>query len=151
PEEVADPEVVGEPLEWIARAECDRQMLRVGLVAQAEVMVHELSPGPAPLRDAVLGEQVLADVVEDAVADPPRRRAGGHRGHAVGVVRRRDAQVVRAGAAPGGIRLVIAVAIQGPVLSRGLRRRRWVRVRRRSRLRRLALAATRGLLATPRG
>ena len=44
-----------------------------GLVAQAEVVVEELAPGPSPLRDVVLGEQVLADVVEDAVADVSAR------------------------------------------------------------------------------
>ena len=31
----------------------------------AEVVVEELAPRPTPLRDVVLGEQVLADVVED--------------------------------------------------------------------------------------
>src|SRR6266508_3258137 len=65
---------VPEPFEPVARLEGDRRGLGRCLVSQSEVVIEELAPGPAPLRYTVLREQVLADVVEDAVADVPRRR-----------------------------------------------------------------------------
>ena len=77
--EVDRVEVVSERLERIGGAEPDRLDLDHALVSQAEVVVEELSPDPAPLRDVVLGEQVLPDVVEDPVADEPRGPRRRHR------------------------------------------------------------------------
>ena len=75
-------------------------------------MVDELAPRPAPLRDVVLREDVLADVVEDPVADVPRRRTGHHHAHVVPVVRRRDAQVLRSRLTPVGMPEIVSAPVQ---------------------------------------
>src|SRR6266480_3052467 len=54
-----------------------------------------MAPRPAPLRDTVLGEDVLVDVVEDSVANEPRVRPGYGLAAPVGVAGRRDPGVGR--------------------------------------------------------
>ena len=103
-----------ERLERIVGVEGDRRVLARRLVTQADVMVDELSPDPAPLRDVVLAEEVLADIVEHAVADAARRRAALHGGHAIGVVRRPHARVRRSGLPPGRMRHIVAAAVECP-------------------------------------
>src|SRR5205823_5367703 len=80
-------EVVGERLERFARLgdERNRRGLAGRLVTKVERVVDELAPEPAHLRHVVLREEVLAErpreveVVEDAIADVPRRRTALHR------------------------------------------------------------------------
>src|SRR5215831_12656038 len=81
------------------------------LVAQADGVVDELAPRPAPLRDVVLGEEVLADVVEDAVADVARRWAGGHLA-VPDVVRGRDTGELRPCLPPRGVSRVVAAPVE---------------------------------------
>ena len=75
-------------------------------------MVDELAPGPAPLGDAVLGEDVLPEVVEDPVRDLAWRGAAGHGADAVRVVRRRDPGVLRARLPPVRVVVVVAAAVE---------------------------------------
>ncbi len=112
-EEVDRAEVVPEPLQRVARVEGDRRMLdgQLALVAQTERVIHELPPRPAPLRDPVLGEEVLADVVEDAVADEARRRAL-HRFRRTVVVRGGHTYVLGVRLPPRRIRDVVSPAVQ---------------------------------------
>ena len=80
--------------------------------AQAEGVVEELTPGPAPLGDPVLGEDVLVDVVEDAVADVAGVRAALRRADAVGVVGGADPQVGRLDWPHVGVGDVVAAAVE---------------------------------------
>jgi hypothetical protein len=114
--EVDRPEVVDEVLERIAGVERDRRVLGRPFVAEADVVIHELAPEPPDLRDAVLREEALADVVEDAVADDARGRPGHPPAHAVGVVRRRHAQVLRSCLAARGVQDVVAASVEAPEL-----------------------------------
>ena len=122
-----DRQVALELLETIVAVESDRRTLRGRLVAEAEIVIEKLAPGPAPLRDAVLREQVLADVVEDTVADVSRRRSADHAGDAVGVHGSRDAQERHTRLSPRVMRDVVSVAVQraprGPRARRCGRRR----------------------------
>ena len=83
-------EVIVEALERVVRVERDRRALGVPLVAEPDVVVDELPPDPPELRDAVLGEEVLVHVVEDAVTDGAGVRSARHRAPAVAVMGRRD-------------------------------------------------------------
>ena len=105
-------EVAVERLQRVGRVEHDGVRLGRGLVTKAEVVVEELAPGPSPLRDVVLGEQVLADVVEDTVADVARVGDIGERTEPVRVVRRRDARVVRARLTQRGPERVVPRAVE---------------------------------------
>ena len=107
-------EVVRELLEGIVRVEGNRRVLGRRLVAQADVVVDELSPDPDPLRELVLAEEVLAEIVEHAVADPARRRPASHGGDAVGIVRRPEARIRGARLSPRLVRHVVATAVEGP-------------------------------------
>ena len=111
-EEVQYAEVVLKLLQRILCVEGHRHVLGGGLVPEADVVVDELAPDPAPLRDPVLREDVLPDIVEDGVADMTRRRARDHLSDAVGVVRGRDPQVLRAGLPPVGMEHVVPASVQ---------------------------------------
>src|SRR5207253_2110805 len=103
-----------------SRHERNAGVVALRLVAQVERVVDELSPEPADLRDTVLREDVLADVVEDAVADVTRRRAAFHRADPVGVRRGRgDARVVDARLSPRRVRGVVAAAVERAELDSG--------------------------------
>src|SRR5262245_61757095 len=66
---------VGVALELVALVVGHARILGRLLVTEADVVVDELAPDPAPLRDVVLREEVLTDVVDDAVAHIPWRRS----------------------------------------------------------------------------
>src|SRR5207249_5119648 len=74
PREADGAEVVRERLERIACIEADGRGVARSPVSEPDVVIEELAPDPAPLRDVVLGEEVLTDVVEKAVADVSGRR-----------------------------------------------------------------------------
>ncbi len=114
--EVDRAEVVREPFERVLRGERDGRLLAGRLVPETEAVVEELPPHPAPLRDAVLREEVLADVVEDAVADVARRRPGLHLRDPVRVGEGRQPQVRPVALAPGRVRRVVPAPAQRPPL-----------------------------------
>ena len=86
------------------------------LLAQAERVVHELPPDEAPLGDAVLREQVLADVVEDPVADVPGRRPADRLRDPVGVVRRAT-RSTGCSSYPSRVAAVVAASVQRSISS----------------------------------
>src|SRR5262249_12326738 len=109
-----------------------RFALRVpGLAAkrEAEGVVDELTPRPAPLGDLVLredvgGEQAAQLVVgalvgEHPVGDVAAVRPGRHRAQAVGVPRGQDPRVRGPGGAPGGMRLVVSRPVEAWYLEGG--------------------------------
>ncbi len=110
--EVELPGLVRELLERVFLVVCDRRALGRRLVTESDVVIDELAPCPSPLRDLVLGEHVLTDVVEDAVGDVARIGTGDHRADAVAVVRRGDARVGGAGHSPGGVLEIVAAPVE---------------------------------------
>jgi hypothetical protein len=107
-----DRQVALELLERVMGVERNRRVLSALFVAKAEVVIEELPPRPAPLRDAVLREEVLPYVVEDAVADVSRRRPGDHPRDAVGVVRGGNSNVRRSRLPPGDVQAVVLRSVQ---------------------------------------
>src|SRR5207247_10602031 len=102
---------VAERLQRVAPVERDVDRAAAAL-GEAEHVVEPLAPLPAPLGDAALGEDVLADVVVHAVADEARVRTLYAAAAAVLVGRRRHAEVRRVRLAPRRVRLVVPAAVQ---------------------------------------
>ena len=105
-------EVIRERLEWIVRVEGEWHACAGRFVAKTEVVVHELAPDPGPLGQRVLGEDVLADVVEHAVAHVPRRWTADDGADAVGVIGRPDTLVERVRASPIGVERIVPAAVE---------------------------------------
>ena len=115
--EADDAEVVDEVLHRVLGVEGDVRRLALRVTggpagAEPERVVEELSPGEAPLADPPLGEDVLVDVVDDAVADEPGVGAADHLAPAVGVAGRGHPAVGGPRLPPVGVRLVVSAAVQ---------------------------------------
>ncbi len=109
--------IVRERLEWVALVEGNWRVL-TALLPQSEGVVEELPPHPHPLRRTSSREDVLAGVVEDAVADVPGVGPLHHCPTAVGVVRRGAAQVERSDRTPSAVAFVVARSVERADLER---------------------------------
>ena len=96
----------------VARVEREPRAFARRFVAKVEIVVHELAPDPGPLSESVLGEDVLAGVVEHPVAHVPDRGTAVHHADAIGVVRGGDAQVSRVRAPPIAVAQIVVVAVE---------------------------------------
>src|SRR5262249_48174172 len=81
--------------------------------APAWVLDCHLPPAPPPLRVFFRGEGVVAGVVEDPVAAVARRGPPPHLADPVGVVRRRNAEVLRPRLSPRGMSGIVAAPVKG--------------------------------------
>ena len=106
-----DTEVVGELLQRVGAVERDVGR-RTDLVPEAEGVVEELAPRPQPLGGTVFREDVLAEILEDPVADEPAVRAAHRLAVPVRVPGVGHPWVRLAGLAPFGMGAVVPATVQ---------------------------------------